>query len=377
MSPLKSVWYACFTSSGAATTVVARAWYPWLAAALLTACSSDATREAATLPLPVGHYEGPISYQGTELRVALDLREATPGHLQADVSFPAVLGLEFPAAQLHYQEPQLRIQQYADPMMGIRIQAVREGDFLRGVLSWDSVRADFVWARRGEAAPRGYREQSARVQYGGRTHTLTLLFPEDTLAKHPAIALLPAATAAGTAARAARLAHQGFVTLVVPPVPGSPDSAAAPAASAALALLRAQVEVDSSKVGLWAGGSGAPWVAGAAAQAQPQAAFLVLEAAPANSSAEARRYQVLGQQRLPTLGLYAALDTSVQVQESARRLRTALGYRRGGMQVRTIAQATPAFLIPGRTSPDGQWQWPRPAPGYWEDVTQWLQSVTK
>ncbi|SNR45832.1 hypothetical protein [Hymenobacter mucosus] len=371
-------------SANFATAALANRWQPWLVvvALVLAACSSDATRDATTIPLPTGHYEGPISYLGTEVRVALDLREVTPGQLQADVSFPTMPGLEFAAAQLRYQEPQLRIEQHAHANGGISIQAVREGDFLRGVLTWDSLRTDFVWVRRGDAASRGYREQSVRLGLPGYSQPLAILFPDDTLAKHPAIALVPplAATARATT-QAARLARQGYVTVVVPvtapsPVAAGTDSVATQVASAALTLLRTQTGVDSSRVGIWGSGVASSAVALAAATSQPQAAFVVLEAAPATTAAEARQYRVLGEQHLSTLGIYAALDTSVNVQESSRRLRTALG-NKGAMQVRTIPQVSSTFVLPGRASEDGQWQWPRPAPNYWEGVLAWLKSVNQ
>lgn len=335
-------------------------------ALLLAACSSDGARDQATVPLPTGHYEGPINYRGSQLRVALDLRETTPGQLQGEVSFPENPGISFPAQQLRYQEPQLRLDERLGQAGGISLQAIREGDFLRGVLSWDSVQADFVWVRRGEAAPRGYREQ--RLQLGAQTATLRL--PEDTLATHPAVVLLNI-----PAGPAARLTRQGFVTLVLP-LPATPDSALLQTIGGALAALRNQAGVDSSRVGLWSRGAATSWAAGAATQAQPQAAFVVLEGAAANTAAEAKVYRQLSQQRIPTLGLYAALDTAVNVPESARRLRTALAFRRSGM-VRTYPKATPHFVVPGRADSNGQWQWPTSAPGYWEGLTEWLRLVTK
>lgn len=342
----------------------------WLSAVALglAACSAETSRDDATAPLPTGHYEGPISYRGSELRVALDLREATPGQLQGDITFPENPGMSFPAGQLRYKEPQLHVDQGLGQSAGISLQAIREGDFLRGVLSWDSVQADFVWVRRGEAAPRTYREQSLKL--GASKQFATLRFPEDTLATHPGVVLLNI-----PAAQAARLTQQGFVTLVLPP-PAAPDSALVQTLGAALTALRTQPAVDSSRVGLWSRGLVAPWVVQAATQAQPQAAFVVLEGAPANTLAEATVYRALGQQRIPTLGLYAALDTSVNVRESSRRLRTALAYRRSGM-VRTYPKATSGFIVPGRAYSNGQWQWPTPAAGYWEGLTDWLHLVTK
>ncbi|MFD2787717.1 dienelactone hydrolase family protein [Hymenobacter rubripertinctus] len=348
-------------------------WSPLLAGALLlSACSGNGGSEAATaLPLPTGHYEGPISYQGTELRVALELRETRPGQLTAAVSFPQVPGLEFDAATARYRAPQLVLEQHPDQAGSITIQAVREGDFLRGVLSWDSVQADFVWVRRGEAAAPGYRETTLAVG----TQRLRLLLPDDTLARHPALALLmpPAATAAA-ARRATYLARHGIAALLVPvaaPAAGPPDSLAWQGAVAALAGLRRQAAVDSGRVGYWGRGPGCQQVAGAAGQ-RPHPSFVVLEAAPVATREAAQPYQVLNRLRIPALAYYAGLDTTVQAAVSARRLRPALGYRRG-TEIRTIPQATAGFLRPARTGPDGQWQWPQPAPEYWTGLVDWLK----
>ena len=350
-------------------------WSPLLAGALLlSACSGNGSSDAATtVPPPTGHYEGPISYQGTELRVALELRETKPGQLTAAVSFPQVPGLEFDAVTARYRAPQLLLEQQPDQAGSLTIQAVREGDFLRGVMNWDSVQADFVWVRRGEAAAPGYRETTLPVG----TQRLRLLLPDDTLARHPALALLmPPAAAAAAASRATYLARHGIVTLLVPVAAPEPaetqlDSVALRVPVDALAGLRRQAAVDSGRVGYWGRGVVARQVAAAAGQL-PHPNFVVLEATPAATRAEAQPYQVLNQLRIPALAYYAGLDTTVQATASARRLRPALGYRRG-TQIRVIPQVTAGFLKPARTGPDGQWQWPQPAPEYWTGLVDWLK----
>ncbi|RPD49870.1 hypothetical protein DNI29_03475 [Hymenobacter sediminis] len=343
---------------------------------MLTACSSDSgSSTQTTVALPTGHYEGPISYQGTELRVALDLREVAPGKLQADVSFPQVPGLEFEATRLKYQEPQLQLEQGVG---GISLQAVREGDFLRGLLSWDSVRTDFVWARRGEAAPRPFREETLALRSAAGAQASRLLVPDDTVTRHAAVALVAQPqTLAAAQTRAAYLARRGFVTLIVTvATPAAPsDSGAYRAIGTALSALRRHSAVDSGRVGYWVRGSLAPQVAAVASQVKP-AAFLVMEAAPAATREQAAVYLPLSRQRVPVLALYAGLDTTTDVRESARRLRTTLGYR-SGSQVRIYPQAGPEFLQRGRLSPDGQWQWPKPAEGYWEGLVEWLRQRGK
>lgn len=347
---------------------------------LTAACSAESgSGTQATAPLPVGHYEGPISYQGTELRVALDLRTSPEGKLQAEVSFPQVPGLEFDAIRPSYREPQLVLEQEPGQPGGVIVQAVREGDFLRGVLSWNGVQSDFVWVRRGDAPARGFREQKFTLRYAGYDQISRLLVPDDTVTQHPAVALLSVRGGQAAAqARAIYLARHGFVTLLV--ITSEPrsatDSTITQAAAGALHALRNHPAVDSTKVGCWGRGSTAPQVAKAATQAQPSAAFVVLEAAPAATQEQATAYQPLNTKRIPVLALYAGLDTTVQAKESARRLRTALG-RRNNKQVRTYAQATATFTQPGRTTPDGQWQWPTPTQGYWEGIMEWLKAVSR
>ncbi|RSK37091.1 dienelactone hydrolase family protein [Hymenobacter metallilatus] len=335
---------------------------------LAVACSGNTGPENKTAaPPPTGHYEGPITYQGSELRVALELREIRPGQLQAEVRFPQLPELGFEPARVSYQAPQLRVAQQATGSGGIQVQAVQEGDFLRGVLSWDSLQADFVWARRGEAAPRGFREQ-ALPGY----QQLRLLLPDDTLARHVTLALVASpATAAAAGQRAMYLARHGIAALVLPASATLPDSAGGVALAAVLAVLRQQAGVDSSKVGYWGRGRTTSMVA-AAASLSPRPEFVLLEGAAADTRDEAQLYSVFNRLRVPVLACYGALDTTVQVRESARRLRTALGYRRG-TQVRILPQATPDFVQPGRTRPDGQWQWPQPAAGYWAGMLEWLR----
>ena len=337
---------------------------------VVAACSGNGGPEetAAVVPPPTGHYEGPITYQGSELRVTMELREVSPGKLEAEIDIPQLPGLGFVATRTSYQAPQLRLEQHrAGVRAGITVQAVREGDFLRGVLSWDSLQADFVWARRGEAAPRGFREQV--VAAGQR---LRLLVPDDTLPRHPALVLLAGpATAAAAVQRATYLARHGVAAVVVPISAATPDSVAGLAGAVALAAVRRQAGVDSSKVGYWSRGTDGLAVV-AATRRQPHPAFAVLEGAPVATREAVQPYDIFSQQRISVLALYAGLDTAAQVPVSVRRLRPVLGQRRG-TQVRVFPGANPDFLQPGRTRPDGQWEWPQPAADYWPGLLQWLQ----
>ncbi|WP_157807530.1 hypothetical protein [Hymenobacter chitinivorans] len=345
---------------------------PGMVLGVVSSCSSGGER-ATTLPLPTGHYEGPISYQGTDLRVALDLREVAPGQLEADLHFPELEGMSFAAANLRYKEPQLMFEQPGQASRAA-VTAIREGDFLRGVFTLDSIKAEFVWVRRGQAAPRSYQPQAWAFQAAGKAQRLTLLVPADTVSRHPAVALLADETSAAAAqARADLLARQGFVTVVVPTakVPEG-DSTSIRSVAAVFQALRHQASVDSTRVGLWLRGPGARELVLATGLTQPAASFVVLENVAVASGEEAKPFQQVSRLRIPVLALYAAADTSLDVRGSTRRLRAAVGSRRGST-VRTFPQANADFVVPGRVNSEGKWLWPQPAPGFAEGLTSWLQ----
>lgn len=338
---------------------------------LLSGCSLDSGQKAV-VSLPTGHYEGPISYQGTELLAVLDLRESKPGQLEADLHFPEIEALDFTATNLSYTEPQLRFEEPAQPG-GIQITAIREGDFLRGVFTLDSVRADFVWVRRGQPEPRPYQEKQLPAQPALNIPPLTVLVPNDTATQHAAVALFAdAAHQAAATARASQLTRQGFVTTVVAvnPVAELPDSATLRTAATVLLALRRAPTTDTTKIGLWATGDAAAAITPAATLVKPQAAFVVLENVPVTSPEQAKPFQGLTRQRVPVLGLYAAADTSLNVKESTRRLRNALGFRRNTL-IQTFPKADANFRVPGGLTEEGKWNWPRPVPGYVKAIQEW------
>ncbi len=338
---------------------------------LLSSCSLDSSQQAV-VALPTGHYEGSISYQGTELLAVLDLRESKPGQLEADLHFPQLEGLDFAAANLSYTEPQLRFEEPVQPG-GIQITAIREGDFLRGVFTLDSARVDFVWVRRGQPEPRPYQEKQLPTLAALAAPPLTVLLPNDTASQHAAIALFADSThLAAATARANQLTRQGFITTVVPVNLAAelPDSATLRSATAVLLALRHAPTTDTTQIGLWAYGAVAAAVAPAASVVAPPATFVVLENVPVASLQQAKPFQALTRQRVPVLGLYAAADTSLNVKESTRRLRNALGSRRNTL-LRTFPKADANFRVPGGLTEDGKWIWPRPAPGYVKAVQEW------
>ncbi|WP_156126430.1 alpha/beta hydrolase family protein [Hymenobacter sp. DG25B] len=339
---------------------------------LLTACSGKSGKPA--LPLPTGHFEGPVTIQGTELRAALDLREVAPGKLQAELSFPAVPGMEVPLNEVHYTEPQLHFEQQGGFPGHVTVNAIREGDFLRGSFLLDSLRAEFVWVRRGPAAPRQYQEQAVRLQAGNQRQIATLYLPEDTVARHPVMVVLPdSVTSAVGPARAAWLARQGVASLLLAPAASKnapTDSSARQWVEAAFSALRTTPTIDTARVALWVRGTAATQVVKSVARPRPVG--IILEAVPLASAAEAQAYKALSRQRIPTLALYAGADDAVDARQSARRLRNAIGYGRGNA-VQVYLKANAYFLLPGSTNTAGLWSWPYFAPGYVQDVEQWLQ----
>ncbi|ALD20005.1 hypothetical protein AM218_00655 [Hymenobacter sp. DG25A] len=339
---------------------------------LLAACSGKSGKPV--LPLPTGHFEGPVTIQGTELRAALDLREVAPGRLQAELSFPAVPGMEVPLNEVHYAEPQLQFEQQGGFPGHVTVNAIREGDFLRGAFLLDSLRAEFVWVRRGPAEPRQYQEQAVRLIAGSQRQVATLYLPEDTVSRHPVMVVLPdSATTAGGPARAAWLARKGVASLLLAPAASKiepTDSSARQWVEAAFATLRTTPRIDTARVALWVRGTAAAQIIKTIARQRPAA--VILEAIPLASAAEAQPYKALTRQRIPALGLYAGADPAVDARQSARRLRNAIGYGRGNA-VQVYPRANAYFLLPGSTNTAGLWSWPHFAPGYVQDVEQWLQ----
>jgi hypothetical protein len=336
---------------------------------VLTACgSAEQADEKEALPAPTGHYEGAVGLPGTGVRVGLELRRNKAGVLEAELTVPGTTTTTVPLNAVRYQAPQLQLSQTGGFPGTLVISALREGDFLRGVLQLDSIRGEFVWVRRGEAAPRPFREQVVRLPGHGPA---TLYMPVDTLATHPVVVSW-AQAASPNLDRVMRLGKAGWATLLLVPAAGGTDSVVARQTVAALRWLRRRPEADTTRLGVWAVGSAAAEAAVGASQAK--AGFVVVEQADFTEETMRASFQQLGRQRIPVFGLYAGRDTSLNVRESSLRLRRAIGFRRG-MQVRVFAQANPDFLVPGKTAADGQWQWPRPTPGLWEGLEQWLKQL--
>lgn len=438
-------------------------WLPFLLVSLLGGCSTDG-REAANLPPPTGHFEGPITYQGTELRATLDLREVKPGQLQGEVRLADRQNLSLPAQQITYQHPRLTVRWATGATSDFVLNLTREGDFLKGKFTADSTEAEILMVRRGDAELLPYLEQPLRVRSGGRMLPATVLMPDDTLQVHPAVVLLQNAPQRASLAMhilTDLLARRGVVVMLVAGRPAtaatgvSPDSLAADVLVAARALKRV-AGVDTTQIGLVGSGTGATALALAASQDDKENSlikYVVALSAPGTSNAARAAEQInrkLRQQdasaanrrlvaltrtqleqyvrregqgdttklhrnlrkiapqpwaaatglptwvpskaeleqpkwqelvfdpravweqvRVPVLLLYGGADTTLNVQASANRLRGNAGRRRGSV-VRVYAGADQQLLLPAGTQ-NGKWQWPRPVPGYVDDLTAWLR----
>lgn len=341
----------------------------WLLLLLAAAGCSSGGHPAASLP--TGHYEGPVTYQGNEMRAVLDLWESQPGQLEADLSFPEVPGLGFAAQQPRFNAPMLHVEQRLGSPDNLVLDAIREGDFWRGSLISGATTAEILLVRRGKAQERPYGRETVTLRAGSQAGSALLLVPDDTL-RHAAVVLVPDATA-DLSRTADLLARQGFAALLLPtPAPATPDSVVRELVQAAQAALRAVATVDSGRVGWWAAGVANQQLLSGGRGASPRPAFMVLQAPALASNADQLPFRQLVQQRVPTLALYGAADTLVNARESARRLRTALGYRNGGT-VRIYAGANHNLFLPGTSQADGKSEWLRPAPDYITDLLTWLK----
>lgn len=251
------------------------------------------------MPPPTGHFEGPITYQGTELRASLDLREVGPGKLQGEVQLADRQNLRLPAQQITYQHPRLTVQWATGETTDFTVSITREGDFLKGKFKADTVEVEVevevLLVRRGEAEPLPYREQPLRFASGSSTLTGRLLVPDDTLAAHPAVVVLqnaPQRTTPSVQLLTELLARQGFTVLIIAGQPSTaapipPDSLATHVLAAARALGHV-AGVDSSRVGLAGSGSNATVLALAAGKDDKGSSairFIIALSAPGTSNA--------------------------------------------------------------------------------------------
>ena len=302
---------------------------------LLGSCQAQPDAAVAAGPPPVGHYQGSVALPaGPHLAAALDVRHPSPGHYEAELTLPEAAGLSFVADTVTFAANQLQLRRPGRPGQTLRLTL--DGDFWRGTLALDSVRAAVLLVRRGAPAPSTYRVEELPQASGG---TAWLFAPADTRTPGPALALLPdAATAAAAPLWADALARNGIIVLLLPPA----DTAVAPL-PAALRLLRATAGADTATVGAWLAGGRALAFA-EAAPTRPKPAFLLLQNIPVTAGTFRAAWAARGQAVQPILALAAG-------REGSRALRQALPRRRTTTLL-TLPAAPANLLVPGPLGPE-------------------------
>jgi len=330
----------------------------WWCLLAVGACQSHPDQTEATAPPPVGHYEGTIAPPGQEaLRAALDIRHPSPGHYAAELTVPALGTLSFVADTLTFAGKQLRLTRPARPSQTLAL--TQDGDFWRGTLQLDSVRAETLLLKRGVPTPIAYRIEELPQVNG----TAWLFAPADTSTPGPALALLPdAAMAAASALWADALAREGVIVLVLPVADSAAPATEISRMQAALRLLRTTAGADTANLGAWACGPRAAAVAqGLVEPTLHRPAFLIAQNVVLDQATRAA-FRELRQAKVPVLGLYGGPEANRQ----AAALRGALGGR-SRSAVRALRGTDSALLMPGPVAP----ALPDGMPG---SLLEWLQS---
>ena len=324
----------------------------------LAACQPQQDRAVTASRPPVGHYEGSIAPAGQPaVRASLDIRYPSAGHYQAELTVGAAPALSFVTDSLTFVSNQLRLTRPARP--GQTLTLTLDGDFWRGTLAWDSLRAETLLVKRGAPTPSAYRTEAVR-QAGGPAW---LFAPTDTGTLGPALALLPdSATAPAAALWADALARRGVIVLLLPAAPAAnPDQAAQ--LRPAMRQLRGTAGADTANVGVWAAGPRADTLAAVLARGGLEGVRFFISQNPRLPNGSRGLYQTLQQQKLPLLGLFGGKAAGTRA--AVGRLRAALGQRRG-TSIRTYRTAGLDLLVPG---PLGTGL----AAGLPDEVAEWLR----
>ena len=310
----------------------------------LAACQPQADRAATAAHPPVGHYEGRLAVSGQPaLRAALDIRYPRPGRYEAELTVPEAPALSFVTDTLVFDNNRLRLVRPARP--GQTLALTLDGDFWRGRLALDSLRAETLLVRRGAPTPGTYRVAAGPTADG----PAWLFAPADTGTPGPALALLPdSATAPAAALWADALAREGVIVLLLPASqrPTGPGETAR--LRAALRRLHDTAGADTATVGVWAAGPRADTLAAVLARGGGAGVRFFISQNAAVPAGSRGQYQALLKRKLPLLGLYGGSAPAVQA--AAGRLRAALGGRRGAA-VRTYRAAGAGLLVPGPLGP--------------------------
>jgi hypothetical protein len=303
----------------------------------LGACQEQRQQDERPSPPPIGHYEGSLQQPGqAELRIAFDIRHPSPGHYEAELSVPQAPTLSFVADTIRHRGGQLQLQRPG--RSGQTLTLKQDGDFWRGTLTLDSLKAEALLVKRGQPSPSVYRVEEIPQAQG----SAWLFGPADTGTPGPALALLPDEASASSAALwADALAREGFIVLVLPP-----DSSAA-AWPAARRLLHSTPGADTATVGVWAVGARGRSLPQQLGAAHASAAFIIVQNTLLDAGSRAG-FRELVRHRVPVLGLYGG--NTPLTRAAAASLRGALGGRRGST-VRVYRPAGADLLVPGILGP--------------------------
>lgn len=332
-------------------------WLGWLWAGwAVVACQPQQDRPETTPP-PVGHYEGSISLSGQpEVRASLDIRHPSPGHYEAELTVPTASTLSFVADTIVFNNNQLRLTRPARP--GQSLALTLDGDFWRGTLALDSIKAQALLVKRGAPTPSAYRVEEVPQANG----TAWLFSPSDTNTHGPALALLPdTATASSAGLWADALAREGVIVLVLPVADSATAARETPRLQTAVRLLRSTAGADTANIGAWAVGARADVLPEAlAAPDGPRVAFVIAQNAditPANRAA----FRELKDRKIPLLGLYGGPAST----QRAAAFRNALGGRRGAL-VRAYRTTGPDLFVTKGLNPQF-------GPGLPNELMEWLR----
>ncbi|WP_345235895.1 hypothetical protein [Hymenobacter saemangeumensis] len=324
----------------------------WPLLCLLACQSGQEAGEGAAASPPVGHYEGSIQAPALgSLRAALDIRHPSPGHYEAELLVEGAPALSFVGDTIHFANNQLRLTRPGRAGQQLTLQLA--GDFWKGSLQLDTLKADALLVKRGTPTPSTYRVEELPQDNG----SAWLYSPADTRTPGSAVVLLPdSATTAAGALWGDALAREGITVLVLPAA-----GAGTTGLGTALRLLRATPGVDTASVGVWAAGRRAAALAlELAGPGGPRAAFLVVQQVSLDAESRAD-FRELAQRRFPVLGLYGAQGANAL----ATPLRAALGGRRA--TVLAFRDAGPDLLVPGQVVP-------RFATGLPDAIAEWVRS---
>lgn len=297
----------------------------------------------------MGHYEGSLKAgQLAENRATLDIRHPSPGHYEAELTVAGASNLNFVADTLFFTNNHLRLLRPGRP--GQVLTIALEGDFWRGTLALDEVKAEVLLVKRGTPTPSTYRIEELPQAQG----SAWLFAPADTQTPGAALALLPDSTTAAAAPLwADALAREGFIVLVLPVADSTTGLAQAQQ------LLRTTPGADTAAIGVWAAGRRATALAQELAAGSGHPAFFVSQNAPVSPGGQLA-FRALQQRKLPVLGLYGGAALTAE----ANRLRAALGRRPS--TVRSYRDTAPDLRVPGGFGPHF-------GPGLPEEVVEWLR----